>query len=149
MWDWENTLKQAKKAYYDKAFITAITLNQQALAIAKSSLTDTVNLTSPKVISSIMVSYLSLADSYIKIMDFANAYQVYQRSLYFLQKINKQPGKTVEQTTAIFNGAIKLQMDGTLFCKRHRHDISSNQQKLQDEFQLGLADLIAPRASVH
>lgn len=149
MHEWEKLMREAKKAFDDKSFKVAIELNHQALEIAQLHFVANLKKDTEKAVAAVMVSYFSLADVYIEIRDFDSAYHMYQKSLNFIQLINKDAQKTNTLEAAIYHATTKLNVEWCLFTKHHLPDANRINNVLSSDFQLSLTSLITSNSITH
>ena len=124
MSEWENKMTQVRKAFDLKVFHLAISENYQALALAKRDYADNLdeNNDSEKSVASVMVSYFSLADSYIEIKDFDSACWMYQQSLNFIRELYKDSLQKSGLETVIHHAANKLKLEWNQFQRNHQDE---------------------------
>jgi len=134
MKEWEKTMLEAKQAFNNKIFSAAIFLNKHALDIATTLFNDNLHYDPEKAVASVMVSYFSLADSYIAIRDFKQAYDMYQLSFNFLQYVNQEQDKSLEISLAVSHGISHLQKEWILFIKHHHDKVTEASPILETEF---------------
>ncbi|WP_426358173.1 hypothetical protein ACPUVO_17295 [Pseudocolwellia sp. HL-MZ19] len=149
MKEWESTMIEAKQAFNDKVFSAAIFLNKHAVDIAISGFNENVVSDAEKAVASVMVSYFSLADSYIAIRDFKQAYNMYQLSFSFLQTLNQEHSEELVISRAVSHGISHLKIEWSLFVKDHQDKITELNPILGNAFQTNLHTLTSPSAVVH
>ncbi|XPF93980.1 hypothetical protein ACM9HF_18505 [Colwellia sp. RE-S-Sl-9] len=149
MKEWESIMREAKQAFNDKVFSVAIFLNKQALDVANDRFNEYVNEDAEKSVAAVMVSYFSLADSYIQIRDFQQAYSIYQQSFSFLQVITSDLYKNRELEVAASHGMSHLKNEWYLFIKHHENKLQTLTPSLIHQFQKNLNQLMSATLTIH
>ncbi|GHB68367.1 hypothetical protein GCM10008107_17300 [Psychrosphaera saromensis] len=149
MREWENTMRQVKTAFNDKVFSTAISLNKKALSLANKAFDKNVSQDAHKAVASVMVSYFSLADSYIEIGSFDQAYKMYQKSFMFIQKLSNELHKNTELKIAIYKAISQLNNEWYSFKQRHEGNLLSTHRISPRDFKLNLGQLLKTHLATH
>jgi hypothetical protein len=135
---WESTMREAKQAFNDNLFSIAIFLNKQALDLAHENFGEYVHEDAEKSVAAVMVSYFSLADSYIQIRDFQQVYKMYQSSFNFLQVLMSDTYKKTAVEAAAFHGMSHWRNEWSLFIKSHKDKLDMPSLYLKNVFQKNL-----------
>lgn len=146
---WENTMREAKVAFNDKVFSTAISLNKEALKLANKTFDENVMQDAHKAVASVMVSYFSLADSYIEIGSFDQAYKMYQKSFVFIQKLSNRSHKNTELEMAIYKAISQLNNEWYSFKQRYEDNLLSTHRISPSDFKLNLGRLLKTHLATH
>lgn len=146
---WQRVMREAKQAFDDKVFSVAIFLNKQALDLAKECFNEYVEEDPETSVAAVMVSHFSLADSYIQIRDFHQAFETYQLCFNFLQVISVESYKSTGMEMAISHGVSHLQKEWYLFIKHHEDKLESIEPALTNNFQHHLHTLTNTAHVVH
>lgn len=149
MKEWERVMREAKQAFNDKVFSAALFLNKQALDLAKECFNEHVSEDPEGAVAAVMVSHFSLADSYIQIRDFQQAFDTYQLCFDFVQVISDTPEQSKGMEVAISHAVSHLQKEWYLFIKHHKDKLELMESSLTNDFQHHLHTLTNAPHVVH
>ncbi len=149
MQQWESTMRSAQKAFDNRSYHQAISLNKHALDLAIAQFQKNSVKNVDRAVAAVMVTHFSLVDAYIELADFNQAYAQFQHCFKFITFINKASDKTPELDRAISLAANKLKMEWLQFHKYHDDDLSQQQRLLPDEFQKNMNSFLTVNLTVH
>jgi len=150
MKEWETAISLAQSAFQHKKYNTAIMLNKKALEIANNNFEDNIHCNTHKAVASIMISHFSLADTYIAIKSYDQAYLLYQQCFDFIQITNTNlSNRTIDFGTAICCAIKKLKHEWSAFEKEYSEELQEKHLIAPYEFKNSLSCLLEPNASIH
>jgi tetratricopeptide (TPR) repeat protein len=143
---WINRILRAKKAFDKQDYRIALALNYQALELAKEPFEKHDYINVEQRLSSVMVSYFSLADCYIGLRDYDNADRMFQQNLGFLKQLSQLRDHLPGLESAIFMAANKLKVEFYSFKKCYLDDMGI--PSIENEFMKSTKNYFSSKASV-